>query len=63
MAEKEKGKNTFTECNAKVNAFFFFAITQNTSWDRDSTRNKRKQPPFPPPFIWNNEIVSQLILK
>ena len=23
MAEKEKGKNTFTECNGKVNAFFF----------------------------------------
>ena len=61
MAEKEKGKNTFTECNAKFNAFFF-AITQNTSWDRDSTRNKRKQLP-PTPFIWNKEIVSQLILK
>ena len=60
MAEKEKGKNTFTEWNAKVNACFF---CYNTKYILRQGLHQKQEKAAPPPFIWNNEIVSQLILK
>ena len=57
MAEKEKGKNTFTECNAKVNAFFFcyntkYILRQGLHKKQEKVTLSFNSPPPPPPFLF-----------